>query len=108
VIRVVVLLKLRRHHPVPCQATRLRQTRRESRNVVLLRLRRSILVVCDRLIVLDLDLHTRLGDEFGKVDGVEDLLDVREVGGTLEAVVEGVKVGGGDNELEVSGLCIVR
>lgn len=68
----------------------------------------TLLVVGNRLSVVDLDLDTLLGNESGNLDGLENLLEDGGVALAFEAVVESVKVGGGDDVLEVSGLRIQR
>lgn len=125
-VGVVVLLEVDRGKSVASERRRRRERlddlgstgriwtsrkKKVEQSSVLIRIARLIerftfLVVGNRLSVVDLDLDTLLGNKGGNLDGLENLLEDGGVALALEAVVESVKVGGGNDVLEVSGLRI--
>lgn len=99
VVRVVILFKPDRVQSEASHIRRLRQVGEDTVDVFLPAFR----LVGDGFVVPDLNLgHSRL--EFGDLHRVNDPLEDGRVAVALEAVVEGVQVGRGDEVLVVNGL----
>ena len=64
----------------------------------------TIVVLRDRLVLVDLDLHAALGRELRHLLRLDNLPEYRRVPLALETVVERVQVGSSDEVVEVQGL----
>lgn len=61
-------------------------------------------ILVDGVVLVHLNLHAALRLELGHDDGISDLLEDRRVSLSPETIVECMKVGSGDDELQVSRL----